>query len=69
MKKSVKKLALHRETLRSLQERSLMKVPGGVPTGPFQREPTGCDCYTNTCPPPDTGCFATCSCPLTAATC
>jgi hypothetical protein len=61
MKKSVKKLVLHRETLHSLEERGLVKVPGGGDSRVPQLEPTGCDCYTNNCYPA-TACLGSCSC-------
>ena len=63
MKKSMKKLTLHRETLRSMEERKLQDAAGGDSVGlghPFQE--TGCPCYTaNNCYPPS-ACFGTCSC-------
>jgi hypothetical protein len=64
MKKHVKKLTLHRETLRTLGG-DLRGVAGG---GTFDTScrcevATGCDCPTNSpdCYPA-TGCFASCSC-------
>ncbi len=63
MRKSMKKLTLHRETIHSLEERRLAKAAGGDSRGlqdPFQE--TGCPCYTgNNCYPPS-ACFGTCSC-------
>lgn len=61
MKKSVKKLTLHRETLRSMDDRRLMQVAGAdsVLTHPFQI--STCACETDNCYPP-TACFGSCSC-------
>lgn len=63
MKKSMKKLTLHRETLHSLEERKLQNAAGGISIGkqdPFQE--TGCPCYTgDNCYPP-TACYGSCSC-------
>jgi len=62
MKKRVKKLSLHRETLRTLGG-NLRGVAGG---GTFDTsckcdEPTGCDCPTGPGCYPPSACFATCS--------
>jgi hypothetical protein len=48
MQKKVKKLQLHRETIRGLQGSDSQKVLGGTngPTGYDQIEATGCACYT-----------------------
>jgi hypothetical protein len=61
MKKSMKKLTLHRETLHSLEERKLRIAAGGISIGmqdPYQE--TGCPCNTGTYPP--TACYGSCSC-------
>jgi hypothetical protein len=64
MKKSVNKLALNRETLRSMEDRRLVRVAGGVPSNlVHQFQPTGCDCETDNCYP-ETACFGSCSCSL-----
>jgi hypothetical protein len=64
MKKSLKRLSLHRETLRSLQGGEMEQVAGGSDTSLACIEYTGCcagtqgntDCY------PRTFCLGTCSC-------
>lgn len=61
MKKSVKKLTLHRETLRSMEDRRLTQV-AGADSGlahPFQL--SNCACETDNCYPAS-ACFGTCSC-------
>lgn len=63
MKKRVKKLSLHKETLRDLQGRELLQAAGAAVTS--QRcEATGCDCPTAgvDCTLPPSACFGTCSC-------
>ncbi|MFL6263405.1 MAG: hypothetical protein ACJ76Y_27235 [Thermoanaerobaculia bacterium] len=54
MRKGVKKLRLHRETLRTLTGKSLEIVAGGISTG--TRCATECDGCTDTC----TQCSNTC---------
>ena len=56
MKKRVKKLSLHRETLRHLQNVPLGMVVGGTNTSQECFQATGCECNTQdagcTVPPP-----------------
>jgi hypothetical protein len=64
MKKRMKKLALHRETLRSLQGSETQEVAGGSGDTSCQCfQATGCDCASQggtDCYPP-TACLGTCS--------
>ena len=65
MKKRVKKLGLHRETLRNLQHRQLSNGVGAADTDTSCncRALTGCECYTQDvgCTLPPSAAFATCS--------
>jgi hypothetical protein len=64
VKKSAKKLTLHRETVLRLGASELGRIAGGTPnTSLACIEYTGCDCDpdTNACYP-YTACFGTCSC-------
>lgn len=63
MKKSIKKLVLHRETLHSMEDSRLMRAAGAISIGmqdPF--EPTGCACPTAENCYPVTACYGSCSC-------
>jgi hypothetical protein len=44
MKKTVKKLSLHRETVRNLVGSDLSRAAGGTYTSSFCLEPTACEC-------------------------
>jgi hypothetical protein len=66
MKKQLKKLRLHRETLRHLQGRELIRAAGGGDT--FEIE-TGCAC-TDGCGTGSCGCGSgTCGCGGSAGAC
>ncbi len=62
MKKSVKKLVLHRETLRSMGDHKLTLVAGADSGLGHPLQPTGCGCYTYGECYPVTACLGTCSC-------
>jgi hypothetical protein len=65
MKKRLKKLGLHRETLRNLQHHQLSRGVGAsdLDTSCACHGLTGCDCYTQDagCTTPPSAAFATCS--------
>jgi hypothetical protein len=65
MKKQIKRLSLHSETLRHLQINSLVHAVGGsFPTSTECIIATGCECNTQdpACTLPPTACLGTCSC-------
>jgi hypothetical protein len=65
MKKRVKKLGLHRETLRHLQDPSLERiVGGGTTTSQACDQATYCECESQgpACTLPPSACLASCSC-------
>jgi hypothetical protein len=67
MKKRVKKLGLHRETLRHLQVHALSAAAGGTGSYPTSCEcfiATGCECESQApdCTLPPSACLASCSC-------
>jgi hypothetical protein len=63
VKKSAKKLTLHRETVLRLGTNDLSQIVGGTNTSLACIEYTGCDCDPDTgaCYP-HTACFGSCSC-------
>jgi len=63
MKKQVKRLRLHRETLRKLQSAELNRIAGGTATSMECFYATGCDCASQGGPDcyPPTACLGTCS--------
>lgn len=61
MKKSLKKLALHRETLRSLEDGTIQEVVGGV-TARTCGTPCSADCTVYPCAGPSDACSFTYPC-------
>ena len=64
MKKKFKRLSIHRETLRNLQQPDLRRAVGG---GTEYLEDSGCAC-TDTCNPDTYGCQTSGNCPTLRCT-
>jgi hypothetical protein len=65
MKKQIKRISLHRETVRHLQIDSLAHAVGGnFPTSAECIIATGCECNTQdpACTLPPSACLRSCSC-------